>query len=393
MPQITELARQVGVGRACAALGVPRSSYYRFLKPKTVTATDPSPPTRAPHPRALTADEQAAVRAELNSERFVDATPRTIYDRLLQEGQVRCHWSTMYRLLRADGACRERRAIRRRRSSTKPELLAIAPNQVWSWDITLLRGPQPGVWYRLYLVLDIFSRTVMGWLVATHETAELAEQLLADACLDAGIARDHVTIHADRGAAMTSQTVANLVQDLGVGRSHSRPSVSNDNAFSEAQFKTLKYGPSYPDRFASLDDAETWVERFVTWYNTEHHHSGIGFLTPTQHHRGEGAAITAARQQVLDAAYATHPERFVRGRPLAPRIPTEAWINPPTATIISSVAPASPPNPTGGQGSQLPQQPLDAQAGSAILPGNTDEEAGRTTSSGRNWSKDGLKTY
>ncbi len=370
MPQLRTLAAQVGVGRACAALGVPRSSYYRFLKPKVTSRTRV---TRATPPRALTADEQATVRDVLNSERFVDATPRTIYHRLLEEGRVLCHWRTMYRLLQADDASRERRAIRRQRTYVKPELLATAPNQVWSWDITLLRGPRPGVWYRLYVVLDIFSRKVVGWLVAEHEAAELAEQFLADACLREGIAPKQLTVHADRGPAMIAQTVAETLSEFEVACSHSRPSVSNDNPFSEAQFKTMKYGPRYPDRFASLDDAERWVASFVTWYNTEHHHSGIGFLTPEQHHRGEGSAITAQRQVALDAAYAAHPERFVRGRPMAPRIPTAAWINPPTATIGSSAAPASSPNPPGGQGSQPPPRPLDAQAGSVILPGNTGE--------------------
>jgi putative transposase len=374
MPQVTELASQVGVGRACAALGVPRSSYYRFRTPKTTNRVSRK---RAASPRALTLEEQEAVRQELGSERFVDATPRTIYYRLAQEGRVLCHWRTMYRLLRADNASHERRTIRRRPSYAKPELLATAPNQVWSWDITMLRGPRPGVWYRLYLVLDIFSRKVVGWQVAAHETAELAEQLLADACTHAGIQPTQLTIHADRGAAMTSHTVAELLLDLGVTRSHSRPAVSNDNPYSEAQFKTMKYGPTYPDRFASLADADTWVAGFVRWYNTDHHHSGIGFLTPEQHHRGEGAAITAARQTALDAAYAAHPERFVRGRPLAPVIPTCAWINPPTARIVSSVAAASVPNRAGCQGSQPPQRPLDTPPGSGMLEGNTHETMGR----------------
>lgn len=374
MPQVTALASQVGIGRACAALGVPRSSYYRFRKPKTTNRVCRK---RTASPRALTPEEQEAVRQELGSERFVDATPRTIYYRLVQEGRVLCHWRTMYRLLRADNASHERRTIRRRPTYAKPELLATAPRQVWSWDITMLRGSRPGVWYRLYLMLDIFSRMVVGWVVAEHETAEQAEQLLADACAREGIGPQQLTIHADRGAAMTSQTVAELLLDLGVTCSHSRPAVSNDNPYSEAHFKTMKYGPTYPDRFASLADAETWVAGFVRWYNTEHHHSGIGFLTPEQHHRGEGAALTARRQAALDAAYAAHPERFVCGRPLAPSIPTSAWINPPTARIVSSVAPASSPNPVGYQGSQPPQRPLDTPPGSAILEGNSRETTGR----------------
>jgi transposase InsO family protein len=380
MPLVTELARQVGIAQACAALGVARSSYYRFLTPKTVAS---KPPKRPPPPRALTQEEREVVRQEVNSERFADATPRTIYYTLLAEGRVLCHWRTMYRLLRADTASRERRAIRRHPTYTKPELLATTPNQVWSWDITLLRGPRPGRWYRLYVVVDIFSRKVVGWLVADHEEATLAEHLLADACYREGIAPQQLTVHADRGAVMTSKTVADMLLDLGVERSHSRPSVSNDNPYSESQFKTMKYGPTYPDRFASLDEAEQWVEGFMTWYNTEHRHSGIGFLTPELQHRGQGKAITIARQQVLDAAYAAHPERFVGGQPSAPEIPTSAWINAPTPAVSFAATPASPPNPAGGQGSQPPQRPLDAQSGLAILQGIAKEE---TAPIGHDWS-------
>lgn len=259
----------------------------------------------------------------------------------------------MYRLLQADEASRERRALRQHPVYTKPELLATAPNQVWSWDSTLVRGPRLGLWYRLYVVLDIFSRTVMGWLVAEHETAELAEQFLAAACFREGIEPEQLTVHADCGVAMTSQKVKELLEDLGVVRSHSRPSVSNDNAFSEAQFKTMTYGPPYPDRFARLPEVEDWVRRFIDWYNNEHRHGSIGFLTPNQHHRGEGAAITAQRQAALDAAYAAHPERFVRGRPQAPLIPIAVWSNQPATSIVSSVAPGSSSTEVGGQGSQV----------------------------------------
>jgi len=380
MPLVTELASQIGIARACATLKVPRSSYYRFLKPKT---TAPNRQPRRLHPRALTAEEQDVVRTELNSERFVDATPRTMYDTLLAEGRVLCHWRTMYRLLQADNATRERRAVRRSPTYVRPELLATQPCQVWSWDITLLRGPRPGVWYRLYVVVDIFSRKVVGWLVAEHEQAALAEQLLADACHREEIGPQQLTVHADRGAAMTAKTVAEMLLDLGVEQSHSRPSVSNDNPYSESQFKTMKYGARYPDRFASLDEAEQWVEGFMQWYNTEHRHSGIGFLTPEMHHRGQGNAITTARQQVLDTAYAAHPERFVRGQPSAPEIPTHVWINAPTPAVSFAATPASPPNPDGGQGSQPPQRSLDAQSGSVILQEIAQEE---TATIGRDWS-------
>jgi putative transposase len=213
MTQVTELAAQVGVGQACAALGVSRSSYYRFVKPKTTAVTAAEPVAHAPHPRALTAEEQAMVRETVNSERFADATPRTIYYQLLAEGRVLCHWRTMYRLLQAEDASHERRRVRSHTVYAKPELLATAPNQVWSWDITLLRGPQRGIWYRLYLVLDMFSRKVVGWLVATHETAEQAEHLLTDAYDREGVDAHQLTIHADRGAVMTSQLVAELLLD------------------------------------------------------------------------------------------------------------------------------------------------------------------------------------
>jgi transposase InsO family protein len=280
------------------------------------------------------------VRAQLNSERFVDRAPRAVYATLLDEGIQLCHWRTMYRLLHADAATRERRAIRRHPVYARPELLATAPRQVWSWDITKLRGSQPGSWYNLYVVIDIFSRMIVGWLLAEREDASLAERLIADACTREGIEPQQLTVHADRGAPMTSKLVAELLLDLGVTRSHSRPSVSNDNPYSEAQFKTMKYGPSYPERFRSLEEAQAWVTTFVHWYNTEHRHSGLGLLPPTVVHSGQAGAVSAARQQTLDAAYAGHPERFVGGRPLPPPVPEKVWINPPLQQT-SVAAPAT----------------------------------------------------
>jgi putative transposase len=348
MEGIHELAPVVGVTAACRALGLPRSTYYRAQRPSAPVRL--SPP-RHPHPRALTPDEQAAVRAQLNSERFVDRAPRAVYATLLDEGIRLCHWRTMYRLLRADAATRERRAIRRHPTYARPELLATAPRQVWSWDITKLRGPQPGEWYNLYVVIDIFSRMVVGWLLAEREEASLAERLIADACTREGIEPQQLIVHADRGAPMTSKLVAELMLDLGVTRSHSRPSVSNDNPYSEAQFKTLKYSPSYPDRFASLAETQAWVTTFIDWYNTEHRHSGLGLLSPAIVHSGQAPAVSATRQQILDVAYAEHPERFVGGRPLAPSVPDTVWINPPvqqssvaaTATVaaVPTTAPVS----------------------------------------------------
>ena len=338
MDGIDELAPMVGVRAACRALGVPRSTYYRSQRPPAPPRL--SPPRR-PHPRALSSDEQAAVRAQLNSARFVDRAPRAIYATLLDEGTRLCHWRTMYRLLRADAASSERRAIRRHPVYARPELLATAPRQVWSWDITKLRGPQPGVWYNLYVVLDIFSRMIVGWMVADREDASLAEVLIADACTREGIGAQQLTVHADRGAPMTSKLVAELLLDLGVTRSHSRPSVSNDNPYSEAQFKTMKYGPSYPERFGSLAEAQAWVSSFIRWYNTEHRHSGLGLLPPVVVHHGQAAAVSAARQQTLDVAYARHPERFVGGRPVPPLVPEAVWINPPRPqqqTLVAAMA-------------------------------------------------------
>lgn len=333
---VHDLAPIVGMTAACQALGVPRSTVYRRQRPTAVRRQR----TVRRHPRMLSPDEQTAVRAVLNSERFVDQAPRTVYATLLDEGIYLCHWRTMYRLLRADAATRERRAVRRHPVYTRPELLATAPRQVWSWDITKLRGPQPGVWYSLYVVLDIFSRMIVGWLLATHEAALLAEQVLADACLREGIAPDQLTIHADRGAPMTSTVVADLLADLGVRRSHSRPTVSNDNPYSEAQFKTMKYGPTYPDRFANLAEARAWVTAFVDWYNHVHRHSGLSLLTPAMVHRGTADAVVAARQVVLTAAAAHHPERFVQGPPTPPPVPTAAWINPPLSMAAQVDDPA-----------------------------------------------------
>jgi len=271
----------------------------------------------------------------------------------------------MDRLLAADTATRARRAIRRHPIYARPELLATAPRQVWSWDITALRGPQPGVWYRLYVIIDIFSRAIVGWLLADREDAALAEQLIADAGTRAGIATDQLTVHADRGAPMTSKLVSEVLLDLGVTRSHRRPTVSNDNPYSEAQFKTMKYGPSYPDRFASLADARTGVAAFVTWYNTEHRHSGIGLLTPQMVHAGRASAVVAARQQTLDGAYAAHPERFVRGRPAPPVVPAAAWINPPLPHVVLAAAATTPATgPTAAPASRVSAaaRPLDAGA-------------------------------
>jgi putative transposase len=279
--------------------------------------------------RALSDVERAEVLQTLNSERFADLAPPQIWARLLDDGVYLCSVSTMYRLLRAHDAVRERRRQARHPAHVKPELMASMPNQVWSWDITKLKGPVKWVWYYLYVVLDVYSRYTPGWLVAERESSQLAQQLLST-CLDAErIGRDQLTIHADRGSPMTAKSVALLLADLGVTRSHSRPHQSNDNPYSEAQIKTMKYCPTFPDRFGSIQHARAFADTFFTYYNLEHRHSGIGWHTPFDVHHGLAEQVRAARQASLDAAYATHPERF-HHPPQAPRIPDVAWINRPT---------------------------------------------------------------
>lgn len=333
-----ELAPTVGVAAACAALGVPRSSYYHAQRPAR-----PAEPARSrPRSRqALSPAEEHTIRDLLNSERFLDQAPRTIYATLLDEGHHYCSWRTMYRILKQDAATRERRGQRRRPLYAAPELLATGPCQVWSWDITKLRGPMPGSWYNLYVVLDIFSRKIIGWLLDEREEAALAEVLIAESYKREDVPPQQLTLHADRGAPMTSKTLAALLIDLGVAQSHSRPTISDDNPYSESQFKTMKYGPTYPDRFASIAAARAWMRWFADWYNHDHKHSGIALLSPAVVHSGRAAEVIAKRQATLDAAYAAHPERFPHGRPSAPQLPTEVGINLPRPSVAAST-PATP---------------------------------------------------
>lgn len=328
---IEELAPTVGVRAVAAALAVPRSAVYRARRVAAAGQPSSVPLSPVPRcvPRALTAEERTQVHAVLTSPRFVDAAPRQVYATLLDEQTYLCSWSTMYRILRDHAEVRERRDQCRHPAYQRPELLATGPRQLWSWDITKLRGPVPWTYYQLYLILDVYSRYIVGWMVMERESAELAEQLIAESCGKEGIGPDQLTLHADRGSSMTSKTVAQLLADLGVTKTHSRPHVSNDNPYSEAQFKTLKYRPDYPDRFGSLEDARAWVRAFVTWYNHEHRHSGLGLLTPATVHHGRDEQAWHARQAVLDRAYAAHPERFVRRAPTPPALPEAVWINPP----------------------------------------------------------------
>jgi transposase InsO family protein len=309
--------------------GRSRATHYRRTTPAGVSLGPlhgPHRPRRAP-PCTITDHERAAVLAMLNSEHYRDLAIPQVWARELDEGRFWCSQSSMYRIARAAGQSRERRAQATHPPRVRPELLARGPNQVWSWDITALKGPRKGEWYKLYVVLDIFSRYVAGWLVANAEHAVVAKDFIADA-----VARNLVapaTIHADRGASMTSKPVSELMTDLGICRSHSRPRCSNDNPYSEAQFKTLKYMPDFPDRFGCLADARAFCEQFFTAYNHEHRHSGIGWHTPASVHYGTADQIRRHRQNTLNAAYTQHPDRFAR-RPRAPQLPEKAWINQPT---------------------------------------------------------------
>jgi putative transposase len=290
----------------------------------------------------LDPEERAEVRAVLNSERFYDAAPREVYATLLDEGEYLCHWRTMYRILAEHDEVHERRNQRRQPVCIKPELRATGPNELWSWDITQLRGPK-GIYYHLYVILDVFSRLVPGWMIAERERAGLAEQLIAETCAKQGISRDALVLHSDRGSAMRSKTVAQLLMDLGVAKSHSRPYTPTDNPFSESQFKTMKYRPDYPVRFHEREEARAWARSFFQWYNHEHHHSGLGLMTPAAVHYGLAERIHELRRQVLGRVYATHPERFVAGEPTPPRWPAEVWINPPQNghKAMDSVGPAA----------------------------------------------------
>ena len=269
---------------------------------------------------------------QLHSERFRDKPPVQVYATLLDEGTYLCSIRTMYRLLEENHEVRERRNQLTHPSYQKPELLATEANQVWSWDITKLLGPAKWTYFYLYVILDIFSRYVVGWMVAPRESAELAKRLIGESCCKQGIAPGQLTLHADRGSSMRSKPVAFLLADLGVTKSHSRPHVSDDNPFSESQFKTLKYRPEFPDRFGSIEDARRFCQIFFCWYNTEHHHSGIGLLTPETLHYGRAEEVNQRRQDVLSQAYERYPERFVRAHPKPPDKPTAVWINKPVVT-------------------------------------------------------------
>jgi len=322
---VEELTPIVGTRPACRALGAAPATIYRRRRPP---GPRPSRP-RAMPARALSLDEREAVLEVLHSERFVDSAPAAVWATLLDEGTYLASERTMYRLLAANDEVRERRAQLTHPPYAAPELLAEKPNEVYSWDITKLKGPATWTSFQLYVILDVFSRYVVGWTVQHRESGEIAKDLIAQTCEQQQITRDQLTVHADRGSSMRSKPVAFLLADLGVLKTHNRPYTSSDNPYSEAQFKTLKYRPGFPARFDSIEHARTFCRSFFSWYNEQHCHSGIGLMTPATVHYGRAEAVHADRARVLDAAYAANPERFVRHPPRPPKPPTAAWINKP----------------------------------------------------------------
>lgn len=322
-----ELGRQTDIQSACIALGLPRATYYRWRDARGQSKNEVD---RKKSPLALSTEERQQVLDILNSERFVDYSPGEVYAILLDEGEYYCSLRTIYRILSDANELKRRRQQRRDRSKySKPELLATRPNQVWSWDITKLKGLQKWSYFYLYAIIDIYSRYTVGWMVANRESAVLAERLISQTCAKQNIERGMLTIHADRGSSMKSKLVAQLMADLGITKTHSRPYTSDDNPFSESQFKTLKYCPQFPDKFGCIEDASAFCRRFYSWYNNEHRHSGINWLTPKMVHYGEADKVLEQRNRTLAAAFDKHPERFKGRLPSAGQLHQAVWINPP----------------------------------------------------------------
>ncbi len=331
MQAVTELAADVGVRDACDTLGVSRATWYRRQ-----ASAKPSPKPRSTPPRRIPDDTRQAVLDVLCSDRFVDRAPAEVFATLLDEGTFLCSERTMYRILAEHAPVRERRNQLRHPKHAKPELVASAPNQVWSWDVTKLHGPEKWTYYYLYVLLDIYSRYVVGWMLAEKENANLAGQLIAETCAKHEIEPNTLVLHSDRGSPQTAKCTAQLLADLGVTRSLSRPHVSDDNPYSEAQFKTVKYHPTYPGRFTGYHGALTYCRELFPWYNKEHRHGGIAMLTPETVHYGRAGQALAARQRALDLAYQQHPERFVRGRPVVQQLPEAVWINKPVEAELAT---------------------------------------------------------
>jgi len=329
---VDELTPVIGTRPACRALGASAATVYRRRR-----SPEPRLPCRRPTPaRALSEAEREQVLELLHSERFVDCSPAQVWATLLDEETYLCSERTMYRLLAArHGGVRERRDQLTHPAYVKPELLAERPNELWSWDISKLKGPAKWTWFYLYVILDVFSRYVVGWTVQYRETGPIAEALIAQAVEQQQITREQLTIHADRGIPMRSKPVAFLLADLGVTKTHNRPYTSTDNPYSEAHFKTLKYRPEFPERFQTIEHAREFCRSFFHWYNHRHRHSGIGLMTPAIVHHGQAPKLRAARSRVLETAFAARPDRFVRGVPTPPPLPTAAWINKPETKEVT----------------------------------------------------------
>ncbi|WP_298335515.1 IS3 family transposase [Ferrimicrobium sp.] len=322
---VGELTEIIGLVAACECLGIARSSYYYLVDPPV---REPKP--KRPSPRRLSDAEREHILEVCHSERFCDVSVREIYATLLDEGIYLASVPTIYRILAEAGETRERRRQATHPARVKPELLATGPGQVWSWDISKLKGPTKGIYYQLYVIIDIYSRSIVGWRIEDHESSDLAQELMGEAIAREEVDPNQLTIHADNGASMASHSVAEFLANLGVQKSHSRPHTSNDNPFSEAQFKTLKYRGDFPERFGSLEEARSFFQRFFTWYQYEHHHAGLGLMTPADVHEGYAEVITERRAEVLRDAYEVHPERFVRKIPTPPTLNNEVWINRPS---------------------------------------------------------------
>lgn len=323
MSLVDERSEMLTVWEACESVGLPRANYYR-AKPRN----EEGAPAHRSH-RSLSDGERKSVLEVLTSDRFCDKSVRQVWAELIDDGVYLCSIRTMYRILAENRAVRERRDQLRHPEYTRPELLATGPNQLWSWDITKLKGPHKWTYYYLYLLLDVYSRKEVGWLLADRESATLAVELIRQSCRREGVKRGDLTVHADRGSSMRSKPVAFLLADLGVTKTHSRPYTSSDNPYSEAQFKTLKYQPEFPERFGSIEDARGFLRHYFDWYNNVHRHSGIGLVTPAQRHDGTDRVVYGERKEVMATFYQQHPERFVRGLPSPPELPGEVWINKP----------------------------------------------------------------
>ncbi len=368
MDAVEELSDpKVPISKACVALGLSRATLYRQTQPAKLPVGLP----RAPSPRRLSDLERQAVLDVLHTEEFVDQPPSEVHARLLSRGVYLASLRTMYRVLAASGETGERRAQRGPMKHAKPTLAATAPNQVWTWDITKLRGALSGVFYHLYAILDLFSRMTVGWLLAERESAELAQQLFAETVARHGVEPGSLTVHADRGSAMRSEGLAQLLGSLGVVRSFSRPHVSDDNAFSESQFKTLKYQPDYPERFASPAHARAWCQEFFAWYNDIHQHSGLAFFTPADVFYGRVEDIAARRKTALDSAYDAHPERFPNGAPVVRRPPASVAINPLSVDDPTDAAAMTPPvdlELVAASHAARPSQPPPSRSGRRSVP-------------------------